>query len=313
MTLLACTRPMKPEEGEKYLRAFDNDLINLSKQIEDNPGFHALLEFIDLNASGHFLNPIATNDESMQDLFVFNDHKGIYDYDPGSHSFLRVAPSDSILIFFPVHSGTDTMATLIITSYSEDSTQLDMAYPTVINGCINLGDKQVLTIEHHGSVIHGFPVSGDMRMEFPPFLFLMKLQTKLYRDHAKMNLDMNLSNHTKDVFLWTINSGISVADDGSLKYNSVTMDFRMYPVRIEARVNYGRIDPYSTRFVRDFNRNSSIQIVSLTNDRFIGQIELEEMAGRGQLNIGVHFRDGSVVFMEDVIITFRKLVNMKMG
>lgn len=303
---------MKPVEGEKYLRAFDNDLMNLSKQIGYNPGFNTLLEFIDRNASGHFMNPIATKGESRQDLFIFNDHKGKYYYDPDSHSFLRMSPSDSILIFFPVHSGPDTMATLVITSYSEEPTHLEMAYPTCVDGYLNLGERQVLTIRHQGSVSHGFPVSGDMRMEFPPFSFHMKLRTKLYRDHATMDIEMNLSNLTKDIFSWTISSGISSADDGSLRYNSVTMDFRMYPVRIEARVNSGKIDPYSTQFAGDFNLNSSIQIFGLPDDRVIGQVKLVEMADREKLNISVHYMDGTVVFPEDFLITLRHLLNMKM-
>lgn len=312
VVLAGCNRPLPEQEAKKYLRAFDNELIHFVGKIGETKAYRAMWKLFSLkNAPLPYIFSTSKSKNENCGQFEFNKVKGVYRYDEICGSFVRTESCDSIVIDFPFRSEHDTMARFVITDYSEGLTLLQMMYPTRFNAYLKIGNRVMLSVHHDGSISHGVPVSGELKIGLPGFSIQTRLQTKLFRSYGMLKLDLSLWEDSKEIMTWITQSKVTFAADNTLVYNNVKMDLKMYPVRVKMSIDYQSINPRTTDFVDDFNQNSEIALFTLSHNRLIGNVKLIDRVQSDKLNVAVVYDDKSYELLEGFLLSASKILNIK--
>jgi len=313
LILAGCNHPLPEKEAKKYLQAFDNDLIQLSSKIGKTHACQAMWKLCSLkNVPLPYV--FSSNDSTIEysNQFVFDHEKGYYQYKASSGSFVKTASCDSVIIDFPYRSEHDTMARFVIVDYSEGITLFQSMYPLRINAFLKIGNRVMMSVHQEGSISHGFPVSGDFKIDFSQFSIQAHLKTKLFKDYGKLKLDLSVWSVSKKIIQWTTQSRITVTADNFFVYNSVDMEFEMFPVRVKVFVDHESMNPYSKRWMDDFNHHSAISIYDLNYNQFIGNVKLVERPQSDRLNFAVIYENTSYEFLDEFLLSVRKILNVKM-
>lgn len=309
----ACREPLSPAEAKKHLRAFDNELIQLTRSIGETTGYRALAALSRLkNAPFPYLFHPRDEQGNIPVTFEFDKVKGLYRYDRDSALFRKIRQSDSIIMIFPFISDHDSVARLVITEYTECSTRLGMNYPLKIRAFLTTGKIIALRIDHEGQVEHGIPVFGRIRADFSGFSIDAVLNTRLTKEYGKVKLNLELYSEKKRVLEWETRSRVSVAADTTLVYKSIDMDMKVFPVRIEVHVDRDSIAARSIDPLQDFNDHLKITLYSMNTGRYLGSVSFRERPGNDKLNPAITYHDGSSEFVEDFLIMVRKILNFKL-
>ena len=166
------------------------------------------------------------------------------------------------------------MARFVIAEYSEDITLFQMMYPLKMEIYLLIGKRVLMSVHHAGSINHGVPVTGELKIDLPRYSVQAKLKTNLHRDYGMLKIDMGVSTDEKKQIQCIIRSKITIGEDNSLVYNTLDVDFEMFPVRVKVSVDQESMDRYTKRWMDDFNRNSSITVFDMDRNGFIGNIRL---------------------------------------
>ncbi|MEI7981546.1 MAG: hypothetical protein WCI71_07815, partial [Bacteroidota bacterium] len=311
--MAGCKRPLPAAEAENYLRAFDNNLVQLAGNIGQTMSYQAMWKLCSIkNVPLPYLFSTATPTSKLRNQFEFNRVKGHYQFDGSRNSLIKDAFSDSIIIDFPFQSEIDSTARFIIAEYSEDITILQFMYPLRINACLKIGKRIVMSVQQVGEISHGVPVSGDFKIDFSRYSIRAKLKTNLHRDYGMLKIDMGVSTDEKKQIQCIIRSKITIGEDNSLVYNTLDVDFEMFPVRVKVSVDQESMDRYTKRWMDDFNRNSSITVFDLDRNGFIGNIRLMARPKSDILNFAVIYGDKSYEFLDRFLLSAQKLMNVKL-
>jgi|GEM_PF-3047728 len=309
----ACSRPLPEQEAKKFLRAFDNEVMQLAGRMQKTPASQAMWQLLSLKKaplpSMLSANP---NQKGSSKPFDFNENKGLYSYNAIGKAFVKTVQSDSIIIDFPYLSEHDTMARFVVTDYAEEATSLQLLYPIRIQAFLIIGNKVVMTLHHQGSVGHGVPVSGQMTVDFSEFSLRSVFKNKLFRGYGKVTIDVSLWSFEKQILQSVIQSKITVGADNSLVYNTLDMDIKMYPIQMKLFIDREAMDRNTKQFNEDFNRHSTIKLYTLNSNQFIGDIRLMDKIHSDKLNPAIVYNNHSFEFLEDFLLSIQKIMNVKM-
>jgi hypothetical protein len=175
-------------EGEKHLRAFDNEWISFFKQASETNAYLAFnaLTSIDNAPLPLRLYPDSTGNKSL--YFPFDSLTGVYLYDTIANQFVKKNESDSVVLFYPFGEHGSRMAKFIIAEYHEEPSVWGVLLPTKVDIKLEEANKTLLSLRSTTKMQYQVPVHSSTHIEFDRFDGIFELKTKLSRNRSKISL-----------------------------------------------------------------------------------------------------------------------------
>lgn len=309
--LNACHKPLSKDEAETNLRAFDNEIITLSKGLERSRSFTTLKEILAVeNVPVPFYAHKSISQGGVQ-RFDFNEHKGVYTLDTISMLFIRTGTSDSIIINYRRKQDNFLPVRLIIAKYTEEASSSSLMLPTRFMAEMYVGEVLTLSIDHQAKLSHQLPVEAHLKIELENYRLLMDLNTRLRKDHGNLKLDVKVSKNSRELTNLKVKSKISMTEQGTFFFRSIHSQFAMFPIRIEAQVDNDAIDGNTVDYIGEFNQHSRIVASRMREGRMLGEIKLRTREASDKLDYAFFYSDGSYVYIEDLLFSAKHLLNIK--
>jgi len=309
--LSSCKQPLPKEEAEKHLRAFDNELISLMNSFQRTRSFSILQEILAVENVPVPFFAHKTEIPGGIKKFDFNLFKGIYDFDSITGLFDHNSGSDSIIINYSGKAGSGQQIRFIITDYNEEPSSSSLMFPVLIRAYMYAGNREVASITHFARVEHQFPVEVQTRIVFENYYLELDLTSRLRRKHANATLEIKAGRDTEELFKFNVWSKLSFNEQGSIFLRSFQSKISAFPVFIHARVNNDAINSDAIDFIDEFNRHSQIEVLKLSDKRKLGNIMLKAKDSSDKLDYAFYYEDGSFIFLEDLLLTVEKILNIK--
>ena len=308
--LFSCKQKLTKDEGEKQLRAFDNEMIIMSKQLTESHAYRLLLQ---LNTIKHLPLPFQFGSAASGKPYNYNFEasKGLYRYDKVKNEMVKSAPSDSIILIFPYQSEVDSVAKVVVTTYEEEQSVWNIMLPIKLEAKILLANHTVLNIHCRGEIKYGLPVDYEFEMEFSRFQVKTALTTKLSRKRGRVNIALSVLKDNSEIFNCESNLITRMNEYQQIDYSSIKSKIEVFPLTIDINIDRDKIDKHTTHFIDDFNRNSSILVYGNNSRTLIGKIELKDRPNNDKLNPAIVYTDGSVEYLNDLLFTVEQILNVK--
>ena len=306
----SCRQKVTKEEGEKQFRAFDNELIIMSKQLTES---HAYRLLVQLNTIQNLPLPFQfrTSFPGKPYQYNFDTSKGIYLYDKEKNEMYKSASSDSIVLFFPYQSEVDSMAKMIITAYADEQTVWDIMLPVKMVAKIFLGERVVFNLHCQGEIKHELPIDYLLEVEFSRFKITSKLNTKLSKKKGRVQTNVSILKDKSEVLKLESNVIARINENQQFDFGLFNLKIKVFPIVADFHINRHRIDKYSTHFVDDFNKNSSIWIYGNRHKTLIGKVELKDRPNNDRINPAIIYNDGSIEYLDDFLFSIAQILNVK--
>jgi hypothetical protein len=306
----SCRPKLTKEEGEKQLRAFDNEMIVMSKQITESNAYRLLLQ---LNTIKHLPLPFqfgtAVSGKSYH--YDFEASKGLYIYNKNLNEMIKSAPSDSIILIFPFQSEVDSVAKLVVTTYEEEQSVWNIMLPVKLEAKILLANHTVLNIHCRGEIKYGLPVDYKFEMEFSRFQMKTDLTTKLSRKKGRVEIVISILKDNSEIFKCKSNLITRMNEFQQTDYGTIKSKIEVFPLTIDMNINRDKIDAHTTHFIDDFNKNSSIWVYGNNGRTLIGKIKLKDRPNNDKLNPVIIYNDGSFEYLDELLFSVKQILNVK--
>jgi len=300
-----CKQALPPEEGRKHLRAFDNEVIQLASRIGKTEAFRALIKLSEVSNP-----PIPYLNNSSADAYDFNASKGLYYVNSETGIFEKQADGTGVELVYPFDSKWDSLAIFTLTDYAETQTALQMIFPQKLEAKIVAGDKTLFTAHLSAAYKHDLPSKMDVEMIFSNFTIRMLLNTTFRRSHAEINVEFEFDENGENKLVASLTSDVNTVNN-VLFYSNIDIFLEAFPIRLSYRSNQDFLNTEPGSFIKTFNRHTQIDISS-SGGNHIGQVFLTQLQGRDRINPMIHYPDGSIENLEDMLFIIQKLLNMKM-
>jgi hypothetical protein len=174
-----------------------------------------------------------------------------------------------------------------------------------------VNEIEVLKLDYRGELEHGLPASTNMEATIGPIHLHLEQIMKLYRDHGKMQMHLVVSDAYREIIKTDISSKVHMSKTNGVTFQKLTTTLHVFPVEIVLNAIYGNIDPGSKSFISDFNNNTSIEIFSEEKHNKIGDMLLMDRQNHDKLNLAIIYSDGGHQFLEDFLLSFDAILNVK--
>jgi hypothetical protein len=309
--LSACKQPLPKEDAEKHLRAFDNELISLMNSFQRTRSFSILQEILVVENVPVPFTAHKSENHGGTKKFDFNLLRGIYDFDSITGMFNLNSSSDSIIINYPGKVKGGQQIRLVITDYREEPSSSSLMFPTLINAFMYAGNREIARIIHFARVEHQLPVEAQTRIIFENYYLELDLTSRLRRKHANAVLEIMAGRDSEELFKCNVWSKLGFNEQGSIFLRSFQSKISAFPVFIHARVDNDAINSNAIDFIDEFNRHSQIEVFKLSDKRKLGNIMLKAKDSSDKLDYAFYYEDGSFIFLEDLLLTVEKILNIK--
>ncbi|NOU45707.1 MAG: hypothetical protein HOO86_01450 [Bacteroidales bacterium] len=312
MSLISCSKSLSREEGQKYLRAFDNEFIQLATRINktDAAGSMEALSVLP-DVPLPFLIKNERDITSGLGAYNFEKAKGKYLFSKGKTILDKEGESDSVCVTFPFKSKNDSLAQFILKQYSESPTSLQMMFPEVIEASIVAKNKVLANISYRAILKHDLPADAEMDILFSDFQINISLETSFQKSHGTITVKLKVMEDNKPMLTGTVVTEVKVTSDKTLVYNDKTMEFEIFPVKIYFQSEQDFTNSKADHFIENFNEKSVFTIYTHSGDK-IGDVFLARIDGRDRLNMHIRYSDGYVENLEDLLLSIRKILNFKL-
>ena len=312
ISLASCSKSLSREEGQKYLRAFDNEFIQMATRISktDAAGSMQALSVLP-DVPLPFLIKNERDITSGLEVYNFEKEKGKYLFSKEKTILDKVGESDSVCVTFPFKSKNDSLTQFILKQYSESPTSLQMMFPEAIEASIVAKNNVLANISYRAILKHDLPADAEMDISFSDFQINISLETSFQKSHGTITVKLKVMEDNKTMLSGNIVTEVKVTPDNTLVYNDKSMEFEIFPVKICFQSNQDFTNSKADRFIENFNEKSVFTIYTHSGEK-IGDVFLARIDGRDRLNMQVRYNDGYVENLEDILLSVRKILNFKL-
>lgn len=307
----SCRQPIREDDALDLVRAFDNELIVLFNGISQTRSFELLQEILLTENVPLPFYAHASEKPGDAKTFNFGSHKGVYRFDSLINQFVNLKPSDSIILYYPSKSGNSTGATLVLSNFREEKSSGNLMIPTLLKGSFSIDEKIVAEIVHTVEVKHQWPVAINFYARVEGFVLKVRLSGRLRKNISRALFEADLARDGNPKFSGKLRARLAFSDEGSLQPHSLRARISAFPVILRANVNNAAIDKYSRHFVEDLNKHCRIEVFRQRDKRKIGDIRLKQKSKSDKLDYAFYYDDSSYVFLEEELIVFREIMNIK--
>lgn len=307
----SCKKHLPPEEARTYLRAMDSELLQLGQRMASARGLKELSHLS--NIKGAPLPFIFRGSDSLvanMEEFNYQLLKGIYRWDSIDKQLKKTAASDSIVVFFPSNDQPIETFRFILSEWKEATSAFGTKLPEKISASISNDHRTIWEIELAMQMREGLPVKLLATSNFQAFSITASLKTKLRKRNSTATFQLQVNESEKKMINFQVITEVNLHTNNSLSFGRKTIEARVFPVKMIYRASDGLHTLRPTEFVDDFNQTHSIRLLT-TNYNRIGTVELRNIHGSDKLNPIVLYQDGSDDSMEELLLSARKILNLK--
>lgn len=293
------------------MKAFDSEMITLTKHIAGTHGFKALEQLVEIKNKPIPYQLTNQLDSSNDSAFDFSKKKGIYYYDESKNEMIWQHHADSIVLVYPYQSGSDSVAKFVIAHYAEAISAWGVMVPVSVDLFLEAGGRKLVTFKSEGRLEHQVPVEYHTAVKFEGFSFIFNMKTRLSKKKSRIVANLNVHKGTKPLMSIQSKLMVSITDQQQLLFDKIEFTGEVFPVKVEGTVNYGKISPATTFFADDFNKHADIKVFS-GQKKTLGQIELRERKMNDRLGFVLVYTDQSTAFLDEMLLSFREIMNTKL-
>ncbi len=309
--LVSCSKSLSRDEGQKYLRAFDNEFIQLFARInetEASGAIQALSLLPEIPLPLFFVNEL--DEKTGLQSYNFQKMKGIYTYLPENNVIKKTNQCDSVCILFPFKTNDDSLTRFILTDYSESTTALLMMFPQIYKATITANTRKLADISFKGVVKHELPADAEMKLLFSNFQIQLTMKTSFKKTHGTIKMRIEISEDNKPILSGRIITDVKITEYKTLVYNNKTIELDVFPLKIRFESALDFSSSTSGKFIEEFNNNSNFEIFTHSGDK-VGDVFLAHVTGRDRINFHIKYGDGYTENLEDLLLSVKKIINFK--
>jgi len=304
-----CSKKPSKTEAEKQLKAFDNELIIIYDQISKSEGYRILNQLLTIDDLPIPLLNLVQSNASTPTLFRFEEHTGFYTVENKKAKWK--SPSDSIIIEFPFRFRSDSVAYFELSNYTEELTQWGSLMPTSLDLKLKAAGMILFEMNLKGEVNHDIPTKMDLVVKIDNYLMKTKLKSLLNKRKARFYIDLGIRKAGEDIVSLDAYMRHDVTNPDQSVLEKTKIKWRTFPLDIRILVDNKSFDPATNDFMEKFNQHTIIQVKSQLNGASLGKVELKKRQGLGKLNYAMTYNDGTTVFIEELLLTYKYLMNAR--
>lgn len=305
-------RKATPDQCRKTLKAFDSELMQITRRVSNTQSFEALM--IARKLPGIQLPFLAVNDTlagTTKETFNLQRAKGVFYYRSVDSLPEKIAQSDSLILLFP--AGNNESAEnfrIVVGSFSEILTDLGMLFPEAFEAAIYKGERHVGKLSYSATFKHGMPASALLNIRAGGFDIEMKLETTFRRKKSSVEVLFTVHEAGSQRIKVNIDSDVTQTASGALAYDGKHIEIEVFPLKAEIKSDYLFSQADVVDFFSQFNKMSTIRLTD-SKGLSLGNVKLEQTEGRSRINLIIYYNDGSSENLEDYLLTINKILNMK--
>jgi hypothetical protein len=307
----ACNKTLPKKDAEKQLKAFDNELITLFDQLSESEGLRLLNHLLSVNNLPLPLLSLVESNPGEASTYHFSEHAGIYRVDTLSMQAIKTGTSDSVLVHFPYRSRNDSMAYLLLTNYQAKMTKWGTEVPTSMDMKLGISDRILFSLNIEGEVKHNIPTKMNIEMKLAQYHLKLRLRSLLNKQTARFYFKVDLKNSVQSILKSKVYMQHDVSNPAGSILEKTKISLKSFPVNIGVFIDNRSINPASTNFVEEFNQHTQIEVQSQLSNARLGTVQLKERPGQAKLHYALTYSDSSSVFLEDLMLSYKYLMNLR--
>lgn len=218
-----------------------------------------------------------------EDEFVFDDIKGVYDWNPDIEDFDKTEESEFFIVNFPSEGSATNNAELKIIdlqfitvtetdewgSYTED-------YPTSVDGSLKVDGETYVSVKASASWSDdGAPIKGDIDLLVSPFTFTLE-----FDDSEATKISGSASLSKDDQKLMAVDLGIDFKSSEKEEPSAISGFVQYSNVKVAGDIDVAGYDEnaYDSNgdMIDGFDGSEYINLEVLIDDEKVGDISFEE-------------------------------------
>ena len=310
--IFSCVRKADKPEAQKFLRAFDAELMQHSRKIARSDGMQALARLLTLPSAPLPLISSNTIDSSGNRGFSIDAVSGSYFFDEQNQLWIEnQAPQDSSKLQLMFQNTEGQWLNCRIYNYDEQPIALGMMFPTRLKASIMKQEHELVHVKLTSDIAHGFPASVSLEINLAAYDFQMNLTTTFHNHkQATLQTDARIKREGKEVVAATMKSDVKISEHNTLTYNEKHIRLEAFPLIMELRSAYDFSQTGANDFFNQWNRKSKVWLYS-KDGVSLGEIILKRPSGKDRLNIFIQYHDGTDENLEDLMLLVKSVLNAK--
>jgi len=310
-SLCGCRKPVPKEQAERYLRAMDQTLLQMVNDVEGRHALDVLMAVFEGRNAPIPFYAHKTDTTSNIRHFDFSQHTGLYLLDTINKVYYRTDESDSIVLYATERGLQDAMR-LVVSSFQERYTNLDMMFPEKISMALYHGDNMMMQLQQDAGFNHGYPAYSNMVLYMENYHMTLSHRVIFRKKTSKLTASLRIVRDGEALMDVAVRANIMARSEGGFAYASFEAMLNVFPVRAHIFVKQSAIDPYTTDYPQAFNSNSRIRLSAMKDGRSLGKVQLLDLPGKDKLQFAVVYMDGSYTLLDELMLTMRHVMHTKL-
>jgi hypothetical protein len=312
MFLFSCQpkKELSPEEAIRTLKVLDSDLTNLVSKGQEHPsviGLNFLLSQATSPLSTSYGMPAILLKDSLKSL---ESWKGTYTWNKDALRFLKTASDETVNMIFPLAGGELNDARCNISMYSSQPSMSANCFPAEFLGTMENNGKEIMKISYKAEFHEGWPSKIRLDLSGDGFEGYCHMERRRNGDDGIIIFRFDFSAAGKPVLQGKIKADIGY-NGKQIFVKTIEPDIRIFDINIDGVLDYSKVDPTSTEYVRSFNDNCHFIVREKRNRKIIGTFGLGKEENGDLLEWVLYLSDGSQASLKDYILVFKKLMDYK--
>lgn len=303
--LIGCSRVMEREEADRSLKVLNSNLVNFLSVSSEKSELKALWFLLDNPAS-----PLCLKQKQKHSILDASiKSKGIFDWDTEAALFLQKDSSKQLILNFPANGKDGEDIRFVLSEFETRDCKNRPEFPVEIVANLFVERQNKLEIKHTASIQDNLPL--EISSSIAGDGYSANLKTKRTREgkQGTMKMKMNIFSNSFTVCSANIDAKIEYSRQGYY-FRNFDFDFELFEHHIVGKLDYSKIDPTASDYVRSFNRYSTI-IISENNGDKVGNIVLGKSMNGEMLDYFVRFSNGEEVLLSSYIPVIKKILDFK--
>jgi len=308
--LTSCTdKKYSYNEAQRSLKVLNSDFANFFTAVSENDEWKAL-NFLWEQPSA----PLPFQKEKFKAGhpyadYNFSDSKGLYRWDSPGQNFLKVEPSDQLVLLFPLVSGGSDWH-FELSDFESQPISSRPAFPTRILASLAAGGSEKLLVTHSATVADGLPQTIKSKVEGGSYLLTGSFVRTRENDKGSLKVEVEFKEKGFRIISGEINATIGYSKAGYF-FDEIRFTCKAFNHVFRGEIDYGQIEPTSSDYAGSFNRHSRIKIIENPGNHVVGEIILGKTGNGELLDYFVRFAGGKEELLSDYLPFLNKMLNFK--
>lgn len=295
------------------LKVLNSDLMSMIDSSSTRPEMQAL-RFL----SEQISSPLPFHQDTSKTgpnriTYVFDSHKGIYNWDTTFNAFIKTKDTSVILIHFPLLSSSNSICKLILYDYQEQKARSRGDFPTKAVAKLWIDNAEILNIIHFAKISEDLLSEIKTEISTNDYSFKLNLSRNgtFAEQKGKIMGEISLIAGFHTILNTQFDIDIDYHPPVTYSFETIRIKNKLFNSYLGGTVNYGDISPTAEYYAEEFNRNTQLELIDTDQKALIGKIVLAPVTKVDELDYFVEFADGTQSRLSDNILVLKKLFNLK--